>query len=358
MSGLFGMTEEPEVREPRNRRAIGVGVLAVLVLVIVIAVVLAKIVNGIFGGGGDYTGQGYGSVQVVVNPGDSSAQIGSTLAKAGVVKSSSAFTSAAAENQRSQSIAPGTYRLHEHMKASLALALMLRPSSRVSYTVPIPEGFTVKEIVARVAAETPITTSSLETALNNPAQIGLPSWANGHVEGFLFPATYSVQPGETAVELLKAMVQRFGLAAKDDHLAAGAAKLHMSEYDVLTLASMVQAEGRLSQDFPKIAEVFTNRLRLNMTLGSDATLIYALGHAPLTTADLQSNSPYNTRKFTGLPPTPINSPGDAAITAVINHARGPYLYFVTIDKAGHTAFATTLSRFNQLVAESRANGVS
>jgi UPF0755 protein len=73
---------------------------------------------------------------------------------------------------------------------------------------------------------------------------------------------------------------------------------------------------------------------------------------------LESNSPYNTRKFAGFPPTPINSPGDAAINAVLHHASGPYLYFVTIDKAGHTAFATTLAKFNQLVAESRANGVS
>jgi UPF0755 protein len=70
------------------------------------------------------------------------------------------------------------------------------------------------------------------------------------------------------------------------------------------------------------------------------------------------DTPYNTRKFGGLPPTPINSPGQAAIEAVLHHATGPYLYFVTIDKAGHTAFASTLDRFNQLVAESRANGVS
>jgi UPF0755 protein len=121
---------------------------------------------------------------------------------------------------------------------------------------------------------------------------------------------------------------------------------------------MVQAEARLPQDLPKIAEVFLNRLRDNMTLGSDATLIYALGHHPLTQTDLESSSPYNTRLVHGLPPTPINSPGDAAIKAVLHHATSQYLYFVTIDKAGHTAYATTLDRFNQLVAESRANGVS
>jgi UPF0755 protein len=106
--------------------------------------------------------------------------------------------------------------------------------------------------------------------------------------------------------------------------------------------------------------VFINRLDDNMPLGSDATEYYILGpnHGPLTAADLANPSPYNTRHNLGLPPTPINSPGTAAINAVLHHPSGPLLYFVTIDKAGHTAFATTLSRFNQLVAESLANGVS
>jgi UPF0755 protein len=336
----------------------GVGIVAVLVLVIVIAFVLAKVVHGIFGGGADYSSDGTGSVQVVVDPGDSAAQIGGVLAQAGVVRSASAFASAAADNSRSRDLEPGTYQLHEHMKASLALALMLRPSSLVSYTVTIPEGFTVKEIVAAIVARTPITAASLEAVLASPGQLGLPSYANGHVEGFLFPATYSVTPGESALTVLKAMVTRFDQAAVQDQLAAGAVRLNLSEYDVLTVASMVQAEGRLTGDFPKIAEVFLNRLHDGMTLGSDATLIYALGHAPLTSTDLQSNNPYNTRKFTGLPPTPIDSPGDAALDAVVHHATGPYLYFVTIDKAGHTAFATTLTKFNELVQESRANGVS
>ena len=109
----------------------------------------------------------------------------------------------------------------------------------------------------------------------------------------------------------------------------------------------------------KIAEVFLNRLHNGMRLDSDATLYYVLGpnHGGLTSADLQLDTPYNTRKYGGLPPTPINSPGVAAIEAVLHHATGPYLYFVTIDQAGHTAFATTLDRFNQLVAQSRANGV-
>lgn len=354
------MEEEPP-HDPRpQRRAAGVGVAAVLIVLVAIVVIAGRAIGGIFGGGGDYSGEGSGTALVVVHPGDSASTIASALVTAGVVKSSSAFTSAADENPKSREIQPGTYRLHKHMEASLALALMLKPSALVSYTVPIPEGFTAADIAARIAGDTPISAADVRAALANPTALGLPSWANGHVEGFLFPATYQVTPGETATQLLTAMVTRFDQAAADVKLAAGAQKLGISEYDVITLASIVQREGRLVGDYPKIAEVFFNRLHNRMRLDSDATLYYVLGpnHGPLTQADLAMDSPYNTRKYAGLPPTPINSPGEAAIDAVLHHATGPYLYFVTIDKAGHTAFATSYSRFQQLVAESRANGVS
>ncbi|HVS67818.1 MAG TPA: endolytic transglycosylase MltG [Mycobacteriales bacterium] len=361
MSGLgFGMEDEP-LHDPRpQRRAAGVGVLVVLVVLVAIVIIAGRAISDVFGGGGDYSGQGSGTALVVVNPGDSASAIAATLVKAHVVKSTSAFTSAADENPKSRQIQPGTYRLHEHMEASLALALMLQPSALVSYTVPIPEGFTVADIVARIAADTPIAAGDVRAALANPTALGLPSWANGHVEGFLFPATYQVTPGETATQLLTAMVTRFGQAASDVKLAAGAQKVGLSEYDVITLASIVQREGRQVADFPKIAEVFFNRLHNQMRLDSDATLYYVLGpnHGPLTATDLATDSPYNTRKFGGLPPTPINSPGEAAINAVLHHASGPYLYFVTIDQAGNTAFATNYHRFQQLVARSQANGVS
>jgi UPF0755 protein len=361
MSGLgFGMEDEPVDEQRTSRRAAGVGIFAVLLVLVAIVVIAARLINGVFGSGADYSGDGSGSVLVIVHSGDSASTIASTLVSDGVVKSSSSFTSAADANPNSRGIQPGTYRLHHHMKASLALTLLLNPSSLVSYTVPIPEGFTAADIVARIAADTPISATALKAALADPTALGLPSWANGHVEGFLFPATYQVQPGETATQVLSAMVTRFDQAATAVNLASAAANLGMSEYDVITLASIVQREGLLVQDYSKIAEVFINRLHDGMPLGSDATEYYILGpdHGPLTASDLQLDSPYNTRTNLGLPPTPINSPGQAAIEAVLHHATGPYLYFVTIDKAGHTAFATTLDQFNNLVAESRANGVS
>jgi UPF0755 protein len=354
----FSMNEEPDT--PNTRRAVVVAVAGLVVLILVIVLLLAGPIKNLLAGNSDYSGDGTGKVRVVVHEGDSASTIGKTLADAGVVRSVGAFTDAAALNPRSRDIGPGTYDLHHHMQASLAVALMLNPSSRVDYPVTIPEGFTAAAIVARIAADTPISAASLQAALHNPSSLGLPSYANGHVEGFLFPATYDVQPGETATQVLSAMVTRFGQAAKQAGLTAGAQHLGLTPYDVVILASIVQREGRLVADYPKIAEVFLNRIKDGMRLDSDATLYYILGpnHGPLTKTDLAINSPYNTRLNTGLPPTPINSPGQAALDAVIHHATGSLLYFVTIDKAGHTAFAKTLSRFNTLVTESKANGVS
>jgi UPF0755 protein len=362
VSGFGGMFDEPSGGTgPNSRRALVVAIVLLLAIIVIAGVVLASPIKRLLGDGtSDYTGSGTGSVLVVVHNGDSAATIGSTLASAGVVRSGSAFTSAAALNPRSRDIGPGTYKLHHHMQASLALTLMLNPSSLVSYRVTVPEGLTAADIVTLVAQKTQISAASLQAALSDPVSLGLPAYANGHVEGFLFPATYDIPPGETATEVLKAMVTRFDQSATQDHLAAGAKRIGMSEYAVVTLASIVQHEGRLIGDFPKIAEVFLNRLHDQMPLQSDATEYYILGpnHGPLTAHDLALNSPYNTRHNLGLPPTPIDSPGDAAIDAILHHANGPLLYFVTIDKAGHTAYATTLTRFNELVAQSQANGVS
>jgi UPF0755 protein len=246
------------------------------------------------------------------------------------------------------------------MKASLALALLLDPKSLVASRVVVTEGMRMDAILQAIAKDTQIKLADLQAAAQDPAALGQPSWGRGHsLEGFLFPATYTFGPDTTAKQALSAMVARFDQEATSIDLAAQAAAHGRTPYEVLTLASIVQREGRLDTDFPKIAEVFANRLKRGIPLGSDATLYYIkpLGYGLLTASDLRINSPYNTRLHAGLPPTPIVSPGDLALKAALDPPAGPYLYFVTIDKAGHAAFATNLQDFNRLVARSRANGV-
>src|SRR5581483_5236682 len=171
----LGLRHEPARHRQRRRRS-GCALLVVLVVLLVVLVAVVAVVRHAVGGllgNADYSGSGTGSVLVVVHPGDSASTIGQTLKADDVVRSAGAFTSAAASNSKSEDIGPGTYRLQHHMKASLALALMLRPTSLVDYTVPIPEGFTAADIAARIAADTPISAASVHAALKSPASLGL-----------------------------------------------------------------------------------------------------------------------------------------------------------------------------------------
>ena len=364
--GLEEETPDPEGGPPNygaRRLGVAIGVVAFAAVVVLFVGLFTRGIDGLrsfFGDPADYSGTGSGSVVVQIHQGDSLSTIGRELAVAHVVRSSGAFTKAASDNERARLIGPGFYRLRLHMKASLAVSLLLDPKSLVASKVVVTEGMRMDAILLRIAANTQISLTDLKTAAASPASLGVPPWAAGHsLEGFLFPATYTFSPGTTAHQALAAMVTKFNEVATTIGLVRAAAARHQTPYHVLTLASSVQREARLDSDFAKIAEVFDNRLARGMTLGSDATLFYVLplNHGPLTASDLRINSPYNTRTHAGLPPTPINSPGELALQSALNPAVGPYLYFVTIDKQGHAAFATTLAEFNQLVAESRRNGV-
>ena len=310
-------------------------------------------VGNVFGGAADYSGSGTGSVTIRVNKGDSAAAIGRTLEAQGVVKSAAAFVDAARGDDRSRGITPGTYDLRRHMSGSAALKLILDPSSRVSIAVTIPEGYTVDEVLQRFADKTKISLADLKAAAKNPAALGLPSWAHGHLEGFLFPATYDVEPGDTAKTVLSAMVDRFGQAAQDVNLQKGAAALGVSAYDIVTVASLIEREARIPEDFGKVSRVVYNRLKLGMPLQFDSTVNYALGKSKtnVTIKDTKVDSAYNTYQHKGLPPTPIASPGEKTLQAALNPTPGDWLYFVTMDDAGHNAFAATHEEFLKLKAK-------
>jgi len=359
--------DEPRAADPPNyaarRLGVAIATVAVIAVIAVVGLLVTRGLDGIrsfLGAPADYSGSGTGSVVVQVQQGDTLSRIGSTLHKADVVKSPGAFTKAASANPRAATIGPGFYKLRRHMKASLAVALLLDPRSLVASRVVVTEGMRMDAILQRIAKDTHLSPDALKKAASNPAALGVPSWGRGHsLEGFLYPATYQFSPDVSATAALRAMVARFNQEAATLDLVAQARAHHRTPYDVLTLASIVQREGRLDSDFPRIAEVFDNRLARKMPLGSDATLYYIkpLGYGLLTASDLRIASPYNTRLHTGLPPTPITSPGELALKAALDPPAGPYLYFVTIDKAGHAAFATNLNDFNNLVAQSRRNGV-
>jgi UPF0755 protein len=302
----------------------------------------------------DYSGAGTGSVVVQVTAGDNATTLGPKLVKLGVVASARAFVLAAEHSTSSSGLLPGFYGMHEHMQASLAYALLIDPKNLVQVTVTIPEGWRVSQVIAWLGARSGISLSAYQKVLEDPASLGLPASAGGKPEGYLFPATYSVQPHETALGVLKGMVQRFDQEAAAANLAGAARQVHLTQGQVIIMASLVQAEGGRLSDYPKIARVIYNRLARGMPLQLDSTVLYGLNKFGILASDaeLNSPSPYNTYRHKGLTPGPIDNPGAAAIQAVLRPAAGNWLYFVTVNpKTGETKFTSSLAQFEQFRQE-------
>ena len=230
--------------------------------------------------------------------------------------------------------------------------------------VLIPEGKTraqIAQIAAAAGLEGSYRVASRRSALLNPGSYGAPR-GTPDLEGFLFPATYDMNPGEHASTLvakqLAAFRENFGKAD-----VARARSLHVTPYQLLIIASMVEREAQVPGDRPKIAAVIYNRLYAGMPLGIDASIYYAVelqkGIATytheLTEAELHINSPYNTRTHTGLPPTPISNPGVASIEAAAHPAHDSYLYYVAgADGCGEQVFSTTQAAFEANAAAYQA----
>lgn len=337
-------------RRRRRRRGNRLGCLAVLVA-------MAVLVGGVyfawdagvsalksrFDPPADYTGVGSGSVLVEVRSGDNASDIARTLVEHGVVASVEAFTDAATANPESTKIQVGFYEMAEKMAAEAALDVLLDPGNMVQDAVTVREGLNVDEIVSVLAENTDFSQQQYHKVLARPDSLGLPPYADGNPEGYLFPATYQLPPDATPASILRMMVERFRQAASTLDLEARARRVGVSPHDAMTVASLIQAEARFDEDFAKVSRVIYNRLEEPMPLQFDSTVHYAVGRdggVGTSDADRDTDSPYNTYRYPGLPPTPINAPGEQAMEAALDPADGPWLYFVTTDPdSGVTKFA-------------------
>ena len=298
-------------------------------------------------GAPDFPGPGSGSVQVQIEAGETLAQIGNNLKALGVVASVDGFIEAANDNPDSSTIAPGAYNLLLEMKSSDAILALLDPANRVVTKVVIPEGKRVTWTIETLATETGIPLADFEAAIAKADSLGLPSYAGGNPEGFLFPATYEFPPGTTADQMISAMIERFNAEAKAIDLEARAAQMGRTAYEIVIVASLLEVEGH-PRDFEKVARVVYNRLLEPMPLQFDSSVNYGLGKTDviLTTELLNVDTPYNVYLRPGLPPTPIDSPGAQALEAALNPAAGDWLYFITVDlNTQETKFTRSYSEF-------------
>lgn len=292
----------------------------------------------------DYPGQGSGKVTIQIKEGASGLVIGATLERHRVVKSARAFVKTYNKETRASGIQPGFYQMRLRMSSAAAMALLLDPKSRAGNQITIPEGRRAVEVFELLAKKTGISVKEFQAAAKRPRDLGLPPYAKGKVEGYLHPGRYDLDPNGSAEQILKQMIERFNREAASVDLVGKARRAHMNPATVITLASLVQAEGGKPSDLPKISRVIYNRVERGMPLQFDTTVLYALNRRTLTVTneDLKVDSPYNTYTHRGLPPGPISNPGPDAIEAAIAPEDGTWLYFIATDPTNKvTEFATT-----------------
>jgi len=360
--GDIGLAHQPRSHRSKKKRRGSVGCVVVLVVMaLLVAGLYLGLTKGVdwakdfFSDPEDYPGPGKGSVLIEVVSGDSATDIAETLEDADVVASSEAFVDAAnARSAEAARIQAGFYEMKKQMKADDALSILVDPGNVSTTTITIPEGWRVVDIVDRLVEKTDFKRARFEKALEDSAALGLPAYAKGNPEGYLFPATYAFAPNATPASMLKAMVDRWHQAADDAGLEEAAEKLGYTPAELMTVASLVEAEGR-GADMPKIARVIYNRLENPGTAGTigrlqiDASVNYGLNQklgVTLTQEQRDLDTPYNTYVRSGLPPTPIEAPGDDAIAAAAHPADGDWYYYVTVNlRTGETKFAETYDEF-------------
>ena len=366
MTDLLDLDEEE--RRPRHRRRKKSALPKLLAVLFVLTLLAGLVAGGVVAArkllgssvAEDYSGTGAGEVVVQILPGQTAGNVADTLVEEDVVASRQAFFEVAAADPRALELQPGFYRVRSQMSAAAALDLLVDPASRVLGRVTIPEGRTVAQTLDALAAGTEIPLEQYQAAAADPASLGLPPYAQGQLEGFLFPATYDVEPGTTAEQVLTMLVDRFQQAADTVGLVEGAERLGLTPYEVVIVASLIEREVRRDEEYGQVARVVYNRLEQDIPLGIDAAVLFGVGKTAggeLTRSDLAQDTEYENRRQSGLPPTPIASPGEATLQGALNPADGDILYYVLADKEGRTFFTEDYNAFLRQRDRSRAEGV-
>jgi UPF0755 protein len=297
-----------------------------------------------------------------VEQGMGNADVADALADAGVIDSALAFKLWSTVTGAGPFEA-GTYELHEGQGIRGAIGVLDEGPPRVANAdLLLPPGLSVQQVAKRVG-ELPgkseeaflaaVQSGTIQSKYQQPGQTSL--------EGFLFPDTYFIGADELEESIVRRLVARFDEIADKVGLANVQG---LTPYEAVVAASLIQTEAKLAEDAPLISAVIRNRLADGTPLQIDSTLCYARLQStgagcppPPTNADKEIDSPYNTYRVTGLPPTPISSVTEASLAAAIAPADVPYTYYVIADENGKHAFATTLEEHDRNVAAAREKGL-
>lgn len=335
----------------------------------------------------DYEGQGETEVVIEVEKGDSTGDIAAALVEADVVASSSAFVAAAETESRVRAVQPGFYVMKTKSSGKAAVTQIVNPEARVGnlqitpgtqfHDITKTDGGVNPGIVAELAAASCAELNGKSTCVpvdqlwasvekSDLAKLGVPEWAvssasraepQRRLEGLVMPGVYDVRPGASADELWTQLLTDSATRMQAIGMPDIAADTGFTPYQVLVMASLIEREG-IEKDFGKVSRVTYNRLAENMRLQYDSTINYVLDRPTIRTdsGDRGRAGPYNTYGNTGLTPTPISAPSEAAIKAAVAPEKGPWLYFVRCQTDGTSCFAVTDDEHEQNVDEAVDRG--
>ena len=323
-----------------------IGTVVAVVVLAVIAFFAVPAVKGLLGGEDASVTAGQ-QVTVTIPDGASGDTIASILSENHIVENPKDYYAAVKKLNADMSLQPGTYSFTTQMDATKVVQQLIEGPNAGSDALTVPEGLTVDQVADRVAqAYGSISKNDFLNQAKASNYVNdypfLKGAANDSLEGFLFPKTYSLGKKPSADDVIRAMLDQFNTEYKSLDFAGCEAKIKerygvgMSDYDIINLASIVEREGLNADQRAHVASVFYNRLAGKLDclryLNSDATMMYVTG-GEVTAADLQSDSPYNTYKHEGLPPTPICSPSLEALKATLEPTDSDDLYFyITQDE--------------------------
>jgi uncharacterized YceG family protein len=302
-----------------------------------------------------FAGSGGATRTVTIKPNSSVGDIASQLAKEGIVSNGFFFELRATLSGKRGALKPGTYTLREDMPFEDTIAALEKGPPPNTVKISVPEGRSRGEIAKSISGlRGDYLKATKRSAALDPRDYGAKNAKN--LEGFLWPATYELKRGQP----VKLLVDKQLVAFKDNFSTVSMSRAkskNLTRYEVLTIASLVERETAVPRERKLIASVIYNRLSQDQSLGIDATVRFILDKwdGALTQSDLNTDSPYNTRKFKGLPPGPIGNPGLASIKAAAKPANTDYLFYVANPcKPGTHTFTKTLAEFNAAAAKYNA----
>ena len=292
-----------------------------------------------------------GPAKVEVVKGDTLSSVAEKLERAGVVESAFMFKAEARLGGYGTEIKTGKYTFVQGEDSEVILQKLTAGEAVPTLSITVPEGLNLEQTAHEVASQSGVSAAAFEEAAKR-TDYGygfLEDPVIETTEGFLFPKQYEFEEGTKAPQLVTRMLEQYLLETQTLDISGAKDRLNLTEYELVIVASLIEKEASSPEERPLVASVIYNRIRKDMPLQIDATVLYALDRPKneLSLADLKIDSPYNTYENSGLPPGPICSPSRQSLEAAINPAETEYLYYV-LKAGGEEHFFT--SNYNEFLA--------